>query len=74
MKETENQVQLHLKEFISKAKEIDPKSEEILSKMLLDEMKHEETASLSDYEELSNRSKKLMAKLSQVMVYTTSKF
>ena len=42
--------------------------------MLLDEMKHEETASLNDYEELSNLSKKLMAKLSQAMVYTTSKF
>ena len=74
LKETENQVQLHLKKFILKAKEIDPKSEEILSKMLLDEMKHEETASLNDYEELSNLSKKLMAKLSQAMVYTTSKF
>ena len=74
LKETENQVQLHLKKFILKAKEIDPKSEEILSKMLLDEMKHEETASLNDYEELSKLSKKLMAKLSQAMVYTTSKF
>ena len=73
LKETEKQVQLHLKEFILKAKEIDPKSEEILSKMLLDEMKHEETAALSDYKELSNLSKKIMAKLSKVMVYTTSK-
>ena len=74
LKETENQVQLHLKKFILKVKEIDPKSEEILSKMLLDEMKHEETASLTDHKELSCLTKKIMAKLSQVMVYTTSKF
>ena len=74
LKETEKQVQLHLKKFILKAKEIDPKSEKILSKMLLDEAKHEETASLNDYQELSNFSKKIMAKLSKVMVYTTSKF
>ena len=65
LKETEKQVQLHLKKFILKAKEIDPKSEKILSKMLLDEAKHEETASLSNYEELSNFSKKIMAKLSK---------
>ena len=74
LKETEKQVQLHLKKFILKAKEIDPKSEKILSKMLLDEAKHEETASLNDYQELSNFSKKIMANLSKVMVYTTSKF
>ena len=74
LKETEKQVQLHLKKFILKAKEIDPKSEKILSKMLLDEAKHEETASSNDYQELSNFSKKIMAKLSKVMVYTTSKF
>ena len=59
LKETEKQVQLHLKKFILKAKEIDPKSEKILTKMLLDEAKHEETASLNDYQELSNFSKKL---------------
>ena len=74
LKETENQVQIHLKKFILKANEIDPKSEKILSKMLLDEQKHEETASQSDYVELSNFSKKVMAKLSKVMVNTTSKF
>ena len=59
LKETENQVQLHLKKFILKAKEIDPKSEKYYQKMLLDEAKHEETASSNDYQELSNFSKKL---------------